>query len=474
MSGAATMVLAMRDSTMCLVEGGLVPGLPSRISRVYDANTDRNSVIVNTLIQPIKARFIRIYPETWNGHISMRMDLYGCEIQSDCTTPLGMENGHIPDSAITASSFWNAALGPNNVRIYHRAGGGRAGSWSAKTNEKGQWIQVNLGQIKEVTNVGTQGRQDYAQWVTKYMVSYSTDGQNFTVQNQEYIGNKDQNSLVINEIVQPIKAQYVRILPQEWHRHISMRMELYGCDPRAINGGYSEWGDWNQCSVTCGEGSRTRSRSCNNPTPQHGGADCSSLGPSQETGSCNEKPCPVDGGYGEWESWGDCSVTCGGGQRARSRKCNNPAPQHGGKDCKDLGPANETEDCNKNGCPVDGGYGEWGKWSECSKTCGKKKGSTTRVRLCDNPQPQNGGKDCTELGEDSETTSCKPKKKKCPVDGGYGTWSGWSTCTKTCGGGTQKRTRKCNKPKPKAGGKKCNVLGPNKETQKCNTESCAR
>lgn len=49
---------------------------------MYDANTDRNSVIVNTLIQPIEARFVRVYPETWNGHISMRMDLYGCEIQS--------------------------------------------------------------------------------------------------------------------------------------------------------------------------------------------------------------------------------------------------------------------------------------------------------------------------------------------------------------------------------------------------------
>ena len=51
-------------------------------SQVYDANSERNSVIVNTLIQPIEARFIRIYPETWYGYISMRTELYGCEIQS--------------------------------------------------------------------------------------------------------------------------------------------------------------------------------------------------------------------------------------------------------------------------------------------------------------------------------------------------------------------------------------------------------
>ena len=51
-------------------------------SKVYDANSDRNSVIVNTLIQTIEARFIRIYPETWYGYISMRTELYGCEIHS--------------------------------------------------------------------------------------------------------------------------------------------------------------------------------------------------------------------------------------------------------------------------------------------------------------------------------------------------------------------------------------------------------
>ena len=50
--------------------------------QVYDANSDRNSVIGNTLIQPIEARFIRIYPESWHGHMSMRMELYGCEIHS--------------------------------------------------------------------------------------------------------------------------------------------------------------------------------------------------------------------------------------------------------------------------------------------------------------------------------------------------------------------------------------------------------
>lgn len=64
------------------------------------------------------------------------------------------------------------------------AGGGRTGAWSVKTNDKGQWIQVDLGKIMEVTKMGMQGRQDNGQWVTEYRMSYSTDGQHFTVQNQ--------------------------------------------------------------------------------------------------------------------------------------------------------------------------------------------------------------------------------------------------------------------------------------------------
>lgn len=61
---------------------------------------------------------------------------------------------------------------------------GESGAWIAKTSDKGQWIQVDLGEIKEVTKVGMQGRQDYPQWVTRYRVSYSIHGQHFTEQNQ--------------------------------------------------------------------------------------------------------------------------------------------------------------------------------------------------------------------------------------------------------------------------------------------------
>lgn len=46
---------------------------------------------------------------------------------------------------------------------------------------------------------------------------------------QVYNGNSDRNGIVINDLETPIEARVIRINPVEWHGHIAMRMELYGC-----------------------------------------------------------------------------------------------------------------------------------------------------------------------------------------------------------------------------------------------------
>lgn len=58
-----------------------------------------------------------------------------------------------------------------------------------------------------------------------------------------------------------------------------------------------------------------------------------------------------NGGYAQWGDWTECSVTCGVGQRSRRRYCTNPPPSPGGKDCSGLGPDTLTEECNLGGCP---------------------------------------------------------------------------------------------------------------------------
>lgn len=52
--------------------------------------------------------------------------------------------------------------------------------------------------------------------------------------------------------------------------------------------------------------------------------------------------CAIDGGYTQWVTVGSCSETCGTGRQTRQRTCTNPAPQFGGADCSSLGLAIET------------------------------------------------------------------------------------------------------------------------------------
>ena len=57
-----------------------------------------------------------------------------------------------------------------------------------------------------------------------------------------------------------------------------------------VDGGYTDFGDWSECSASCGEGTETRTRTCTSPAPAHGGADC--VGESTETRPCKLADCP--------------------------------------------------------------------------------------------------------------------------------------------------------------------------------------
>lgn len=63
-----------------------------------------------------------------------------------------------------------------------------------------------------------------------------------------------------------------------------------------------------------------------------------------ENGSlvCTNLPCPV---YEPWSPWSSCSVSCGGGQRIRTRLCQH---SEGGPSCADT---EQSESCDTPTCP---------------------------------------------------------------------------------------------------------------------------
>lgn len=96
-----------------------------------------------------------------------------------------------------------------------------------------------------------------------------------------------------------------------------------------IDGDWSEWGEWSQCSVPCGGGVQLRERLCDNPRPSGKGAECQ--GPSREQRDCNIHEChsPPTAEDEEWTEWSVWSLCDHNNEQHRRRTCTvvDPSPE---------------------------------------------------------------------------------------------------------------------------------------------------
>ena len=91
-----------------------------------------------------------------------------------------MGSGAIPNAQIKASSEWDGNHAAIQGRLNFQRSGVKQGAWSAKSNDRNQWLQIDLGAaFTKVTRVASQGRNGADQWVTKYRLQYSNDGVNY-------------------------------------------------------------------------------------------------------------------------------------------------------------------------------------------------------------------------------------------------------------------------------------------------------
>ena len=45
--------------------------------KVFEGNSDGDTVVSHWLVQPVRACFCRLQPKTWNEQIALRLELYG-------------------------------------------------------------------------------------------------------------------------------------------------------------------------------------------------------------------------------------------------------------------------------------------------------------------------------------------------------------------------------------------------------------
>ncbi|KAJ7994798.1 hypothetical protein DPEC_G00253200 [Dallia pectoralis] len=214
---------------------------------VFVGNSDNDGTKSNMFDPPILAQFFRVIPLVCHKACTLRMELIGCELNvysntTGCSEPMGMKSRLISDKQLTASSTFRTwdletfTWYPQFARLDKQ---GKTNAWSPATNNRSEWLQVDLEKTKRLTGIVTQGAKDFGvvQYVSAFKVAYSNDGRVWNVVMDEntntekiFQGNINNNTHKKNLFEPPFYARYVRVVPWEWHERITLRMELLGCD----------------------------------------------------------------------------------------------------------------------------------------------------------------------------------------------------------------------------------------------------
>ncbi|CAG9771112.1 unnamed protein product [Ceutorhynchus assimilis] len=170
--------------------------------------------------------------------------LYGKESQSvdpsQCIAPLGMENGAIKDSDITASSSFDSGnVGPQHGRVRTDKNGGAWCPQKQATTEPEEWIQIDLKTVHVITATETQGRFGNGQgieYAEAYMIEYWRPRlqkwiRYHNAKGEEVIaGNINPYLESKRQLDPPLWTSKIRFYPYSFHkRTVCMRVELYGC-----------------------------------------------------------------------------------------------------------------------------------------------------------------------------------------------------------------------------------------------------
>lgn len=250
------------------------------------------------------------------------------------------------------------------------------------------------------------------------------------------------------------REEIAEVIKQALNEALTEHLEQPGEVPKGCE--FDEWLDWSSCSVSCGNGSRERTRKA--MTADNASTACSA-NDSVERDNCSVE-CP-DCDFGTWDDWSVCTHSCGGGVRQRHRPAQNVL-HHSGLPC-DRSLGSQFESCHTQACDRDCTLSDWADWTACTATCGG--GVKTRQRSTKD-EHSGQGRACSDAM--NQTLQCS--SKICPQDCQMSEWEEWTSCRGSCPGGTGMKMRFRSVSTPAVGaGALC--LGPFQEKSSC-TSAC--
>ena len=200
----------------------------------FTGNTDRDTQVEAKFATPVKTRYIRIYPQTWNKHMSLRAGL----ITNSTLEKSALKLLNIPAGKRAASSWWK---NNDNPSWHPQKGVLNSGTgWHIKSggDPKVQWYEMQVDTPTDVAGVALQGRGDgddpsksyHWQWITSFTAMYKDSaGQWKDVDNGfVYSGVNDKDTIVWAPFNTPVSTTAVRVYPKTWHRWPTGRFDLLG------------------------------------------------------------------------------------------------------------------------------------------------------------------------------------------------------------------------------------------------------
>ncbi|XP_072316171.1 epithelial discoidin domain-containing receptor 1 isoform X3 [Eucyclogobius newberryi] len=157
---------------------------------------------------------------------------------AQCRYALGMEDGTIPDSDISASSAWSDSTEAKHGRLSTGEGDGAWCPAGAVFPSGSEYLQVDLRKLHFLALVGTQGRHADGhgrEFARSYRLRYSRDGVKWLTWmdrwSQDVVqGNENTYDVVLKDLGPPIVARMIRFHPlSDRVMSVCLRVELYGC-----------------------------------------------------------------------------------------------------------------------------------------------------------------------------------------------------------------------------------------------------
>ncbi|XP_048586568.1 uncharacterized protein LOC5507114 isoform X2 [Nematostella vectensis] len=155
----------------------------------------------------------------------------GILISEDCVDSLGCESHDIRDSQLNASSSLSPSIryGPQQARLHN------TNAWCAAANTADQYLEVDLGKVRMLSSILTQGDPNKNQYVKSLKLLYSVRaGYWWDYKENDAIkifqANKDRDSVAKLLLQTETAVRYLRLMPVTWHGHVCLRLEIKGCE----------------------------------------------------------------------------------------------------------------------------------------------------------------------------------------------------------------------------------------------------